>query len=79
MAPTCQSQVLDHLGLVAAMYEELGIGTVIDHAIPQDATKRTISLGQVFKRTFRIPFGDFTNTALHRGDRAAEVTVGAAY
>ena len=49
MTSKYQSQVLDHLGLVAAMYEELGIGAVIDHAIVQDATKRTVSLGQAVK------------------------------
>ena len=30
--PVYRSQVLDHLGLVAGMFEELGIGEVIDHA-----------------------------------------------
>jgi transposase len=49
MAPIYQSQVLDHLGLVAAMYEELGSGTVIDHTIAQDTTKRTVSRGQAVK------------------------------
>ena len=46
---TYQSQVLDHLGLVAGMYTELRIGEVIDQAIPQDTTKRTVSLGQAVK------------------------------
>src|SRR5262245_23663734 len=46
MAPTYQSQVLEHRGLVGAMYEELGIGAVIDRASAQDATKRTVALGQ---------------------------------
>ena len=49
MAPMYQRQILDHLRLVAAMYEELGIGAVLDPAIAQDATKRTISLGQAVK------------------------------
>ena len=31
-----ESKNLDHLGLVAAMYDELGIGSVIDEAIEQD-------------------------------------------
>jgi transposase len=49
MAPIYQSQVWDHLGLVAAMYEELGLGAVMDHAMAQDATKRPVSLGQAVK------------------------------
>jgi hypothetical protein len=43
---TYQSQVLAHLGLVAGMYTELRIGEVLDQALPQDITKRTVSLGQ---------------------------------
>ena len=34
--PTYRSQVLDHLGLVAGMFDELGIGDVIDQATHQD-------------------------------------------
>jgi transposase len=49
MPPIYQSQVLDHLGLVAGMFDELGIGAVLDQAIPQDMTKRTVSLGQALK------------------------------
>ncbi|MCK5720800.1 MAG: DUF4277 domain-containing protein, partial [Thiomargarita sp.] len=29
-----QSKQLEHLGLVAGMYDELGIGTLIDQLIP---------------------------------------------
>lgn len=64
MAPIYQSQVLDHLGLVAAMYEELGIGTVIDHTIAQDATKRTVSLGQAVKAMVLNGLG-FVNQQLY--------------
>ena len=46
MPPIYQSQLLDHLGLVAGMCDELGIGEVIDQALVQDRTKRTVSLGQ---------------------------------
>jgi transposase len=59
-----QSQVLDHLGLVAAMYEELGIGTVIDHTIAQDATQRTVSLGQAVKAMVLNGLG-FVNQQLY--------------
>jgi hypothetical protein len=30
--PTYQSQVIDHLGLVAGMFDELGMGEIIDQA-----------------------------------------------
>jgi transposase len=43
--PYC-SQVLDHLGLVAGMCDELGIGDVIDHATPQDPEKRDLTVGE---------------------------------
>ena len=32
--PTYRSQVLDHLGLVAGMFDELGIGEILDRADP---------------------------------------------
>ena len=41
------SKQLGHLGLVAGMYDELGIGELIDKLIPQDREKRTVSIGQV--------------------------------
>jgi len=64
MAPRYQSQILDHLGLVAAMYEELGIGAVIDRAIAHDATKRTVSLGQAVKAMVLNGLG-FVNQQLY--------------
>src|SRR5512143_1163151 len=36
------SQTLDHLGLVAGMYDELGIGEVLDGAIAQDPLQRLV-------------------------------------
>jgi transposase len=59
-----QSQILDHLGLVAGMFEELGIGDVIDHAIPQDMTKRTVSLGHAVKAMILNGLG-FVNQQLY--------------
>lgn len=44
-----QSKNLDHLGLVAGMYDDLGIGTLIDNLIPQDTTRRILSVGQAVK------------------------------
>jgi transposase len=43
------SKVVDHLGLIAGMVDELGIVEVIDAAIPQDLDKRHLSIGQVVK------------------------------
>src|SRR5712691_9879698 len=34
--PSYRSQVLDHLGLVAGMFDELGIGDVLDQATHQN-------------------------------------------
>ena len=38
-------QVLDHLGLVAGMFEELGITEVIDRATKQDPERRIVTAG----------------------------------
>jgi len=43
------SKLLDHLGLVAGMYDELGIGALIDRLLTQDEDKRKVSLGQAVK------------------------------
>ena len=49
-APTnYSSYTLDHLGLVAGLYDELGIGCLIDQLIPQKLDQRTISIGQAVK------------------------------
>ena len=64
MAPSYQSQSLDHLGLVAGMFEELGIGDAIDRAIAQDMTKRTVSLGQAVKAMILNGLG-FVNQQLY--------------
>ena len=49
-APTnYKSYTLDHLGLVAGIYDELGIGQLIDQLIPQKFEQQTISAGQAVK------------------------------
>jgi len=63
---TYQSQVLDHLGLVAGMFNALRIGEVIDRAIPQDLPKRTVSLGQAVKALVLNGLG-FVNQQLSLG------------
>jgi Domain of unknown function (DUF4277) len=49
--PTYRSQVLDHLGLVAGMFDELGIGDVIDHATQQNP-ERNVGFGFLKTRRF---------------------------
>ena len=64
MSASYQSQVLDHLGLVAGMFDELGIGESIDQAIAQDRTKRTVSLGHAVKAMVLNGLG-FVNQQLY--------------
>src|SRR6266576_1966694 len=44
-----RSQVLDHLGLVAGMFEELGIGDVLDQATHQNPEMRDLTVGEAVK------------------------------
>jgi len=61
---TYYSQVLDHLGLVAGMFDELGIGDVIDHATQQDPEKRDLTVGEAVKAMVLNGLG-FINQALY--------------
>jgi transposase len=47
--PTYRSQVLDHLGLVAGMFDELGLGDVIDQATQQNPEMRDLTVGEAVK------------------------------
>jgi transposase len=47
--PSYRTQILDHLGLVAGMFEELGITEVIDQATQQDPAMRIVTAGQAVK------------------------------
>jgi transposase len=49
VAATFGSQNLDHLGLVAGMYDELGMGEVVDRTLPQDITQRQVTVDQALK------------------------------
>ena len=49
VSPGYKSCTLAHVGLVGGMYEELGIGEVIDRAVPQDEERRFVSVGQAVK------------------------------
>jgi transposase len=44
-----RTQILDHLGLVAGMFEELGLTEVIDHATQQDPEMRIVTAGHAVK------------------------------
>ncbi len=46
---THKSKTLEHLGLVAGMFDELGIGDLVDGLIPQDLSQRKVSVGQALK------------------------------
>ncbi len=43
------SASIEHLGVVAGMYEELGIGELLDSVIEQDLEQRQLSVGQCVK------------------------------
>lgn len=47
--PAYRSQVLDHLGLVAGMFDELGIGDVIDQVTQQNPEMRDLTVGGAVK------------------------------
>lgn len=49
MEQTYRSQILDHLGLVAGMFDELGIGDVIDQATQQHPEMRDLTVGEAVK------------------------------
>jgi transposase len=47
--PTYWRQVLDHLGLVAGMCDELGLGDVIAQATHQNPELRDLTVGEAVK------------------------------
>src|SRR3989454_2735636 len=59
-----RSQVLDHLGLVAGMFDELGIGEVIDHATQQNPEMRLVTAGHAVKAMVLNGLG-FVNQQLY--------------
>jgi transposase len=62
--PAYHSQVLDHLGLVAGMFDELGIGDVIDQATYQNPELRDLTVGEAVKAMVLNGLG-FINQALY--------------
>src|ERR687892_1509865 len=59
-----RSQVLDHLGLVAGMFDELGIGEIIDQATQQNPEMRDLTVGEAVKAMVLNGLG-FINQALY--------------
>jgi transposase len=64
MEHTYRSQILDHLGLVAGMFDELGIGDVVDNATQQNPAMRDLTVGEAVKAMVLNGLG-FANHALY--------------
>jgi transposase len=58
------SEILDHLGLVAGMFDELGIGDVLDHATQQTPETRLVTVGNAVKAMVLNGLG-FVNQPLY--------------
>lgn len=58
------SKQLDHLGLVARIYDELSIGKLLGRLILQDREKRIVPIGQAVKAMVLNGLG-FANRALY--------------
>ncbi|MEM1008924.1 MAG: DUF4277 domain-containing protein [Myxococcota bacterium] len=63
-SPRYSSQQLNHFGLVVGMYDELGIGELLDQLIPQTNPQCIVSIGQAVKGMVLNGLG-FTNRALY--------------
>ena len=61
---THKSETLEHLGLVAGMFDELGIGDLVDEMVPQDLSQRKMSVGQALKAMVLNGLG-FANRRLY--------------
>ena len=62
--PAYRSQVLDHLGLVAGMFDELAIGDMLDQATQQNPEIRDLTVGEAVKAMVLNGLG-FINRALY--------------
>jgi transposase len=90
MPPSYRSQILDHLGLVAAMFDELGIGEVIDRATRHQPETRIVTTGDAVKamvlnglgfvnhQLYLVPrfFQDRSYAAVRSRSRAGSTTEG---
>lgn len=61
---THKSETLEHLGLVAGIFDELGIGDLVDELLPQDLSRRKVSVGQALKAMVLNGLG-FANRRLY--------------
>src|SRR5918993_3292742 len=61
---TYNSETLEHLGLVAGIFDELGIGDLVDELVPQDFSQRKVSVGRALKATVLNGLG-FANRRLY--------------
>ena len=59
-----KSKLLNHLGLISGMYDELRIGELIDQILPQNEEKRVVSIGQAVKAMVLNGLG-FAHRALY--------------
>ena len=64
--PPYRTQVLDHLGLVAGMFDELGSAEVIDKAIQHNPEMRLVTAGQAVTALVLNGLG-FVNQPLYLG------------
>lgn len=49
MTAAYETKTIEHLGLVAGMFDELGIGELIDEVVVQDKDQRLVSVGRAVK------------------------------
>ena len=64
MPPPYRSQIFDHRGLVAAIFDELGIGEVIDRAPRHQPDTRIVTTGDAVKAMVLNGLG-FVNQPLY--------------
>ncbi len=64
MTPTYRTEIIDHLGLVAGMCNELGIAETIDKATEQDPVMRIVTAGQAVQAMILNGLG-FVNQQLY--------------
>jgi transposase len=64
METTYETKTIEHLGLVSGMFDELGMGELIDTVVPQDKEQRCITVGQAVKAMVLNGLG-FANRRLY--------------
>lgn len=59
-----ETKTIEHLGLVAGMFDELGVGELLDEVIEQDFEQRQVTVGQAVKAMVLNGLG-FANRRLY--------------